>query len=182
MSFLNVEIKAKCSDPDFVRTYLNKAGADFKGTDLQTDTYFKVPTGRLKIREGNIENSLIYYQREDNAGPKNSHFHLIKLDNPSGLKEILVQTMGVKVIVQKAREIYYIRNVKFHIDKVDGLGSFLEIEAGNILADLNEQELAAQCNHYLKEFKVREADLIKESYSDILINRLADNDSPHFSG
>ena len=79
MSFLNVEIKAKCSDPDFVRTYLNNAGADFKGTDLQIDTYFNVPEGRLKIREGNIENSLIYYQREDNAGPKNSHFHLIKL-------------------------------------------------------------------------------------------------------
>ncbi len=63
--------------------------ADFKGTDEQTDTYFNVLHGRLKLREGNIENNLIFYERENQAGPKNSHFHLVKTDDPVVLKEIL---------------------------------------------------------------------------------------------
>jgi adenylate cyclase class 2 len=73
------------------------------------------------------------------------------------------------MIVRKKREIYYIGNVKFHIDEVPGLGSFIEIEAGNILADKTESELLEQCNFYLKEFGIKEEDLIAESYSDLLI-------------
>lgn len=182
MPFLNVEIKAKCGDPAFVRKYLINAGADFKGKDLQTDTYFIVPSGRLKIREGNIENSLIFYRRNDNAGPKNSYFHLTKLDQPAGLKETLAEALGVKVIVKKSREIYYIKNVKFHIDIVDGLGSFIEIEAGNILADLSEKELRDQCNHYLHELNVGADDMVKVSYSDMLINPSPDNNCSDFTG
>jgi adenylate cyclase class IV len=60
MPFLNVEIKAVCSDPTSVRRYLIENGADFRGHDNQSDTYFNVPNGRLKLREGNIENNLIY--------------------------------------------------------------------------------------------------------------------------
>jgi adenylate cyclase class IV len=56
MPFLNVEIKARCVNADFIRKYLLSENADFKGVDEQTDTYFNVPNGRLKLREGNIEN------------------------------------------------------------------------------------------------------------------------------
>ena len=77
MSFLNVEIKAKCNDPAFIRNYLLSNGALFKGLDIQTDTYFKTNNGRLKLREGTIENNLIYYERENQATAKNSHFNLI---------------------------------------------------------------------------------------------------------
>ena len=73
------------------------------------------------------------------------------------------------MIVRKKREIYYIDNVKFHIDEVPGLGSFIEIEAGNILVDKTESELLDQCNFYLKEFGIKEEDLIAESYSDLLM-------------
>ena len=73
------------------------------------------------------------------------------------------------MIVRKRREIYYIDNVKFHIDDVPGLGSFIEIEAGNILANKTEAELLDQCNFYLKEFGIKEEDLIAESYSDMLM-------------
>ena len=90
--------------------------------DEQTDTYFNVPNGRLKLREGNIENNLIFYERSNQAGPKNSHFHLVKIEDAKGLKEVLAKSMGVKVVVKKKREIYYINNVKFHIDEVPGLG------------------------------------------------------------
>lgn len=169
MPYLNVEIKARCGDPSFVRNYLLNNGADHKGTDLQTDTYFNVRDGRLKLREGNIENNLIFYKRTDQPGPKSSHFHLVSIDDAKGLKEVLERSCGIKMIVRKQREIYYIDNVKFHIDEVPKLGSFIEIEAGNILTNKTESELLDQCNFYLKEFGVKEEDLVSESYSDMML-------------
>ncbi|HEX6849007.1 MAG TPA: class IV adenylate cyclase [Chitinophagaceae bacterium] len=169
MPFLNIEIKASCADPSFIRNYLLDHAADFKGADEQTDTYFHVNEGRLKLREGTIENNLIFYKRNDQPGPKSSHFHLVKIEDAKGLKDALAKSCGLKMIVSKRREIYYIDNVKFHIDEVQGLGSFIEIEAGNMLADKTEAELSDQCNFYLKEFGVTEKDLIAESYSDMLM-------------
>ena len=168
MSYLNVEIKARTNSPAIVRNYLLDHQADFRGVDEQTDTYFNVPNGRLKLREGNIENNLICYDRNDQAGPKNSRFNLVKIEDVKGLKEVLAKSCGIKMIVKKKREIYYINNVKFHIDEVPGLGSFIEIEAGNIVVKKTEAELLEQCNFYLKEFQVRESDLVAVSYSDML--------------
>jgi len=169
MHHLNVEIKARCNDVSPVRYYLAAHDAIFKGTDEQTDTYFNVTEGRLKLREGNIETNLIFYNRNDQAGPKSSHFHLVKIEDAKGLKEVLERSCGIKMIVRKRREIYYIENVKFHIDEVPGLGSFIEIEAGNILAGKNESELLDQCNFYLNELGIKEEDLVAESYSDMLM-------------
>ena len=169
MSYLNVEIKAKCGDPSFIRDYLLKQQADFKGTDEQTDTYFNVVNGRLKIREGQIENNLIYYERPDQAGPKPSSFQLVKLEDAAGLKEALTRSIGIKVIVKKRREIYYIANVKFHIDEVAGLGTFIEIEAGNIMADLSHEQLLEQCKIYLSAFRIDPVQLVEVSYSDMLM-------------
>jgi adenylate cyclase, class 2 len=169
MSNLNVEIKARCHDPEFVRNYLIHQGASFKGTDEQTDTYFNVRNGRLKLREGLIENALIFYERTNQAGPKNSHFKLVKVEDGAGLKEVLTKSNGIKTIVKKKREIYYINNVKFHIDEVPGLGSFMEIEAGNILADLSMEELRKQCDFYMQELGISEDALVKVSYSDMVL-------------
>jgi len=171
MSFLNVEIKAKCNNPAGIRNYLVANNAEFKGVDEQTDTYFNVLDGRLKLREGNIENNLIFYERTNQAGPKNSHFHLVKVGDADAMKEILTKSMGVKVVVKKKREIYYISNVKFHIDEVPGLGSFVEIEAGNILADLSTDQLKEQCDFYMQEFGIEPEDLVEVSYSDMVLRR-----------
>jgi adenylate cyclase class 2 len=171
MAFLNIEIKARCANPGIVRGYLLANKADFKGVDEQTDTYFNVLNGRLKLREGNIENNLIFYERDNNAGPKSSHFNLVRIDDAAGLKAVLEKALGCKVIVTKRREIYYINNVKFHIDEVPGLGSFLEIEAGNVLADLSREQLQEQCEMYLQAFDIRPDDLIDVSYSDMLLSR-----------
>jgi predicted adenylyl cyclase CyaB len=173
MSFLNIEIKARCIDINSIRNYLTKNGAEFIGTDIQVDTYFNVTNGRLKLRQGKIENNLIFYSRENKAGPKNSHFNLLKIEDSSGLKDILERSIGIKVEVTKKREIYYIKNVKFHIDEVPGIGSFIEIEAGNVLADLSEEQLHQQCVFYQKEFGIKSEDLVEESYSDMLL-RLED--------
>lgn len=171
MSHINVEIKARCADIDFVRNYLLHQGAEFKGTDIQTDTYFNVENGRLKLREGNIENNLIYYKRVNLSGPRESQFQLLKIPEPLLLKEMLTQSIGVRVVIKKKREIYYIQNVKFHIDEVPGIGNFVEIEAGNLLADLNKMQLQEQCDFYLNELNIHQEDLVAESYSDMLLEK-----------
>ena len=70
MGHVNIEIKARCARTDAIRRMLKQRRADFKGVDHQVDTYFRCAHGRLKLREGNIECSLVYYDREDTAGPK----------------------------------------------------------------------------------------------------------------
>ena len=72
MAHVNIEIKAKSNNQDAIREILKSKNADFKGIDHQIDTYFKVSNGRLKLREGKIENHLIHYQRENKEGPKQS--------------------------------------------------------------------------------------------------------------
>lgn len=174
MAHLNVEIKARCKNPDAIRNYLQNNNADFKGIDLQIDTYFKTNCGRLKLREGNIENNLIYYERNNQAGPKSSDFILTKIPDAAHLKESLSKAMGIKVVVSKKREIYYINNVKFHIDEVNELGSFTEIEAGNIGNDLTKDELLKQCEFYMRQFGIEEKDLIEVSYSDMLLAEISE--------
>jgi adenylate cyclase class 2 len=170
MSHQNVEIKARCTNATEIRNYLLEKNAQFKGVDMQTDTYFNVNKGRLKLRQGNIENSLIYYNRENIAGPKMSEVHLFQVENNSELlKEILTNANGIKVLVKKKREIYFIENVKFHIDEVEGLGSFVEIEAIDKDGNLGLEKIKEQCDHYLQQFNIKEEDLLTHSYSDLLM-------------
>lgn len=172
MSLINIEIKARCANPAAIRECLQEQGAAFHGTDLQTDTYFNTLTGRLKLRQGNIENNLIYYERPDQSGPKQSDFSLLPVADGEVLKVMLTKTMGVKVSVTKKREIWFIGNVKFHLDELEGLGSFVEIEASNKTAPLSVEELHAQCNYYLQLFGIKKEDLLQQSYSDMLLNGL----------
>jgi len=165
---LNVEIKARTIQPEFARNYLRNNRAEFGGTDLQMDTYFNVSHGRLKLREGNIENNLIYYERQNVAGAKESNFRLVRVPDAEGLKNVLTRSLGVKIVVKKKREIYFIRNVKFHIDEVEGLGNFVEIEASDLYADISREKLQEQCAFYLTELRIREEDHIAVSYSDML--------------
>jgi predicted adenylyl cyclase CyaB len=165
---LNVEIKAKTNRPEFIRNYLRDGKAEFKGTDFQTDTYFKVTSGRLKLREGNIETNLIYYDRANIPGAKESSFQLVRVPDAKALKEVLTKSLGIKIVVKKKREIYFIGNVKFHIDEVESLGNFVEIEASDLHADIPKVELQRQCNFYSNELGITKEDLISVSYSDLL--------------
>ena len=74
-----IEIKARCSELDKARKILQGKHADFKGVDHQIDTYFRVNLGRLKLREGTIENHLIHYERENKEGPKQSKVLLLAM-------------------------------------------------------------------------------------------------------
>src|SRR5450432_2344779 len=106
MEFINIEIKARTAKAAAIRKYLQANNAAFKGTDWQIDTYFNTTKGRLKLRQGNIENNLIYYQRENQAGPKQSDFSLLQVADPQTLKAMLEGAVGIKVVVEKQREIF----------------------------------------------------------------------------
>jgi predicted adenylyl cyclase CyaB len=164
----NIEIKAKIDNPGFIRDTLVSKNAKYRGTDFQTDTYFNVQKGRMKLREGNIENSLIYYYRENTAGPKKSDIILFKFCPDESLKNILIKALGIWKIVKKKREIYFIGNVKFHIDEIENLGSFFEIEVIDYNDTLPETDMRKVCNNYLELFKINPENLIKESYSDLV--------------
>jgi len=168
LRIINLEIKARCPDPERVRSVLRSKNARFAGTDHQIDTYFRVHEGRLKLREGNIENALVYYQRPNQDGPKTSDVLLHKVEPNSALKDILTKSLGVLAVVDKQREIYYVDNVKIHIDAVQGLGNFVEIEAaGDELS--NRERLRRQCEDFMRLFGVAPSDLLTHSYSDMIL-------------
>jgi len=168
---INVEIKARSKRNDQIRDILISRNADFRGEDHQVDTYFNSSAGRLKLREGSIENNLIFYERPNRGGPKASHCILYRNDPGSSLKMILEKSIGVKVVVDKKREIYFLGNIKVHLDRVSGLGTFIEIEAQSEEGDLGEEYLREQCFALMKDFGIEDSDLLKESYSDLLMNR-----------
>jgi len=174
MAHINIEIKARSNNQDQIRALLKSKKAEFKGLDHQIDTYFNVNFGRLKLREGEIENHLIHYQRENKEGPKQSNVTLFKSDPKSSLKEILTKALGILVVVDKNREIYFIENVKFHIDTVVNLGTFVEIEAIDDDGTKGKETLLEQCQYFLDLFKIQKRDLISVSYSDLLMEKTKD--------
>jgi adenylate cyclase class 2 len=177
MKRLIIEIKAKSKNQDRIREILKSKRADFKGIDHQVDTYFNVNCGRLKLREGRIENSLIFYNRENKQGPKQSDVILFETKSESPLKEILTKALGVLVTVDKQREIYFIDNVKFHIDTVEELGIFIEIEAIDKDNSISREKLSEQCQSFLDLFQIAQENLISVSYSDLLLQKHTDKTS-----
>ncbi|MDE3183671.1 MAG: class IV adenylate cyclase [Bacteroidota bacterium] len=168
MKITNFEFKTRSKNIELLETKLLKLDPVFKGEDHQVDTYFNIEKGRLKLREGNIENSLIYYERKDVSDTKQSDVLLYQFQPDLSLKEILTKVHGIKVIVDKRRKIYFIDNVKFHFDTVDKLGTFVEVEAidtGNI----GIEKLKEQCKYYADFFGIHDSDYEAKSYSDLML-------------
>ncbi len=163
----NIEIKAKCNNTEEIRHFLRRKGKSI-GIDRQIDTYFNVPSGRLKLREGKIENALIYYERSNIRGPKKSKIIVANLQHMPEIKEILKKLFGIFAVVDKKREIYFIDNVKFHLDIVKGLGSFIEVEAIDKDRSIGFLRLKKQCEYYTTLFGIKKEDMIDKSYSDLV--------------
>lgn len=168
---VNFEFKARATDVDLLENRLKELNPVFKGEDHQVDTYFNVPSGRLKLREGNIERALIWYQRPDTAGAKQSDVILYQPGPDDALKDILIRSLGVKTIVDKCRKIYFIDNIKFHFDRVENLGSFVEVEAIDRDGDIGIETLRHQCQRYAELFEIRQEDYLASSYSDMLMEQ-----------
>ena len=169
MGWVSIEIKARCADPSRVRKILESRRAIFKGLDHQIDTYFNIPHGRLKLREGNIENALIYYKRTDQENSKRCDSILYKCSDGPALRKVLAASLGILTSVDKKREIFFLRNVKFHIDKVKKLGSFVEIEVFDRKGSVGVAKLGEQCKFYQKLLGIKVKDLVADSYSDLII-------------
>jgi predicted adenylyl cyclase CyaB len=171
MPILNIEFKAVTNNLTTLETVLLQHNPVYMGEDHQVDTYFNVMTGRLKLREGHIENALIHYEREDIAGAKSSHVLLYQHTPDKALKEILIKTLGIKAVVDKKRKIYFINHVKFHFDTVDGLGSFVEVEAIDKNGNIGKEQLQAQCDQYAALFSLNKEDFCSLSYSDMILQK-----------
>ena len=171
MTHLNIEFKAKAADINGLEEKLQSLQPKFIGEDHQKDTYYNVQEGRLKLREGNIENALIWYQREDIGGAKQSDILLYKHAPDDALKKILLKLHGIKIVVDKIRKIYFVDNVKFHFDRVDELGTFIEVEAIDSKGEIGIEKLKEQCDYYINFFEIKQHDFMKESYSDMLLQK-----------
>jgi len=168
---INFEFKARANDISKLEALLLKQQPLFIGDDRQIDTYFNVENGRLKLREGNIENALIHYERINMAAAKQSNVLLYQHQPDKSLKEILIKALGIKTVVDKKRRIYFIDNVKFHFDEVQQLGTFVEVEAIDKDGSMGVDKLKEQCSVYIDLFKIDKKDFVAESYSDLLLAR-----------
>jgi len=170
MKLVNYEFKAGLKHDAGVRAALKKLRARYIGTDHQVDTYFVVPAGRLKIREGRIENALIFYFRSSAPRARRSTIELMRLPRRNSLRAILSAALGVLAVVDKRREIYFVGNVKVHLDRVHGLGKFVEVEA--ITRGGGIRKARRQAREFQKLFGVAAADIVPHSYSDMVLSKL----------
>jgi len=166
---INFEFKARHQNIEEAEQKLNEYNPLYVGEDHQVDTYFEVPNGRLKLREGVIEQALIFYQRTNVAGAKQSDVTLYQHKPDAALKQILTQSLGIKTVVDKKRKIYFIDNVKFHFDRVENLGTFVEVEAIDKDGSIGLDQLKEQCQLYQRVLGIPDGDFIAESYSDLLL-------------
>ena len=165
MKRVNFEFKAKLRNESMIREVLKRLRARRVGADHQIATYFRVPQGRLKVREGRIENALIFYDRSNSARARRARIEMTLLPRRNHLKAVLAKALGTEVVVDKRREIYFVGNVKIHLDRVRGLGRFVEVEAishSGKLAQARQQALKFQ-----KLFEIKRADIVGQSYSDL---------------
>lgn len=175
-----IELKARVGDHKFLRKKLSALGAEHVGTVQQTDLYFKVPEGRLKLREvkDNSRAELIYYERENIAGPKKDDAFILRIQEPEDLKKTLKKILTPLIVIEKVREIYRYHGtgvsskypyIQVHLDQVKNLGTFLELEMESSDKTYKKDKLFLQ--NFAKKLGIKEEQLEKLSYSDLMQDR-----------
>jgi homotetrameric cytidine deaminase len=124
----NVELKARDADPAATLSRALELGAGDEGVLRQRDTYFARTRGRLKLREEDGRAQLIAYQRPDSTTARTSVYRLVEVSDPDELRAALDALLGTLVVVDKRRHLLLYENVRIHLDEVEGLGSFVELE------------------------------------------------------
>ena len=126
----NIELKARDLDPARWLRVCEQLGAEDHGELWQRDTYFVVAHGRLKLREQRPGTPhLIQYDRADQPQQRESQYRIAAIEDPDAVKAALAASLGVRTVVEKRRRLFLHGPVRIHLDDVDGLGSFLELEA-----------------------------------------------------
>jgi adenylate cyclase class 2 len=165
----NVELKARDRYPAQSLALCEALGADDRGELIQRDTYFNVATGRLKLREEKGTTShLISYVRADELRERLSRYRIVEIGDAEGLKAALSESLGARAVVSKRRRLFLWRDVRIHLDRVDGLGDFLEFEA--VVPEQSDLADERQKVQQLRgAFAIRAEDLIDRSYSDLIL-------------
>lgn len=168
----NIEFKARDPDPNRSLQVSLNVGAQDEGWLHQTDTYFRVRHGRLKLREEGADAQLISYERVDRALARESRYRILAVSDPAGLRDALTAALWVLVVVEKSRLLLW-QGVRIHLDEVCSLGSFMEIEAvAHPSSDLTiERQRASELQDALAITPDR---LVALSYSDELLRATPD--------
>ena len=125
----NIEIKARAPEFEALKARAEQLSDSPVQIMTQTDTFFFTSKGRLKLREfGAGFAQLIYYERADQEGPKRSDYHVGETHDSEHLKTVLALALGVRGTVRKVRTLYMIGQTRVHLDDVQDLGHFVELE------------------------------------------------------
>ena len=166
----NVEIKARLADLDQQVAIAKRLSGTSGETIVQRDVFFHSQAGRLKLRVFSPDRGeLIAYQRPDQTGPKTSEYYISTTAEPDKLREVLAKSLGEKAVVDKVRLLFLVGRTRVHLDRVDGLGDFLELEV--VLADDDDIESGqAEAQKLMGELQVSPDALIDRAYVDLLMD------------
>ncbi|MEJ2634501.1 MAG: class IV adenylate cyclase [Calditrichia bacterium] len=168
----NIEIKYRVKSIQELQNFLSGADEVKRVWQReQQDIYYNIPNGRLKLRlEDDTDSQLIFYRRDNSDQARESNYFIYRSDKAEDLSNILGMALGRKLIVKKVRTLLMFRNVRIHLDRVEGLGEFLEFESV-VNGDTSEQEAQrnlAEIQAFLSGFEFHP---VPESYSDLLTDK-----------
>ena len=167
----NIEIKARTRDFEEVRRRAESLSVTPVEVIPQEDIFFNTEKGRLKLRILALNlGQLIYYTRPDQQGPKRSEYHFYETPDPENLKRVLELAYGIRGVVKKTRYLYLVGQTRVHLDDVDGLGQFMELEVvmGEGQSDAEGQAIA---EGLMSRLGVERGDLLEGAYMDLLEGR-----------
>ncbi|MFC1785747.1 class IV adenylate cyclase [Candidatus Neomarinimicrobiota bacterium] len=167
MILKNVEIKARITDYDKVKRLVENLCHNPIYTEQQEDTFFNSSKGRLKLRESDGESAIIYYDRPNSYEPKQSDIAISLTENPDSLKSVLSKSNGIRGIIKKKRILYKYGQTRIHLDDVEGLGNFIELE---VVLEPNQTSKDGKTIAYnlMNKFDIQKTDLIDIAYIDII--------------
>ena len=164
----NIEIKTPLSKRPETEKKLGSIGARLEWTKEQADTFFKVPSGWLKLRE--VEDdpaALISYRRSvEDSGPRESEYNIFRLQDATELKLVLEQSLGILGRVEKQRSLWLWRHTRVHLDQVHGLGDFLELET--VLSGISPAEGTAESEEVIGLLELDRKLFISVPYLELL--------------
>ena len=170
MQRVMVEMKARLDSLDEVRTKLLESGATRIGVFHQVDTYYHVPKGRLKLREtrGKTAAQLVYYERENVAGPKRSTVFLVTIPCPQKFRRLAEKVLETRGVIEKSREIYLHERTQIHLDTVSNLGFFVEFERVTLNDSEAQEDDLKRLEELRTELHIDRRSLERDSYIDLL--------------
>ena len=164
----NIEVKARARHFAEIKARAEKLSDTPVEVIPQEDIFFNTPQGRLKLRVFLGEKGqLIYYTRPDQEGPKRSDYHISYTSDPANLKRVLELACGIRGVVRKTRYLYLVGQTRVHLDDVEGLGQFMELEVV-MREGQSDAEGQAIAEGLLERLGVEKSDLLEGAYMDLL--------------